>query len=46
MSLNICFLELSEEFPKDQKKKKKKKNKFELATVNESSVFKSFIVCC
>ena len=32
MSLNICFLELSEEFLRD-------KNEFELTMVNEPSVF-------
>ena len=35
ISLNICFLELLEEFPRGVK------NKFELAIVNKSSVFKS-----
>ena len=33
-SLNICFLELSEEFRRD-------KNEFELAMVNEPSMFES-----
>ena len=35
ISLNICFLELSAEFPGDSK------NEFESAAVNESSVFES-----
>ena len=33
ISLNICFFELSEKFPRNSKKE------FELAMVNESSVF-------
>ena len=33
ISLNICFLQLSEEFPRDSK------NEFESANVNEPSVF-------
>ena len=33
VSLNVCFLELSEQFPK---------NEFESATENESSVFEPF----
>ena len=38
--LNICFLELSEEFPRDSK------NEFESATVNEPSVFESLRFYC
>ena len=37
---SICFLELSEEFPKDSK------NEFESAMVNESSVFEAFRFYC
>ena len=40
ISLNICFLELSDEFPRDSK------TKFELAMVNESSGFESLRFYC
>ena len=39
ISLNICFLELWEEFPRELKT-------FELATVNESSLFESLRFYC